>query len=131
MTEIANLSTGEIVTYEPASPLELEVMIRELGDRLENAVPAIKELWRARYAAERKLIEERAKAVIRSKADTVTERRAEADIATIALRYDFDAAKETLHAAEELQKALHAKLMGLMNLNKTLAAAYSAGGVGR
>lgn len=131
MTELANLSTGEIITYEPLSSIELEAMIRELGDRLENAVPVIRDLWQARYAAERKLIEERAKAVIRSKASTVTERRAEADVATIGLRYDFDTAKETLHAAEELQKALTAKLYGLLNINKAHMTAYQVGGVGR
>lgn len=131
MTELANLSTGEIITYEPLSSVELEAMIRELGDRLENAVPVIRDLWQARYAAERKLIEERAKAVIRSKASTVTERRAEADVATIGLRYDFDTAKETLHAAEELQKALTAKLYGLLNINKAHMTAYQVGGVGR
>lgn len=131
MTEVANLSTGEILNYEPLGPLDLEVMIRDLGDRLENAVPVIRDLWAARYASERALIEERAKAVLRSKADTVTEKRAEADIATIQLRHDFDAAKETLHAAEELQKALTAKLYGLLNLNKAHMTAYQVGGVGR
>lgn len=131
MNTVANLSTGEIVDFEPANPLELEMIIRELGDRLERAVPVIKQLWHDRYAAERKLIEEKAKAMLRSKESTVAEKRAEADLATIQHRYDFDAAKETLHAAEELQKALTAKLYGYLNLNKTLAAAYQVGGVGR
>lgn len=131
MTDVANLTTGEIVNVDPASPIELELIIRELGDRLERAVPVIKQLWSERYAAERKLIEERAKAVIRSNADTVTEKRAEADLATLQYRHDFDSAKETLHAAEELQKALTAKLYGYLNLNKALAASYNASGVGR
>lgn len=131
MTEIANLSTGEIVNYEPATPMELEMIIRELGDRLERAVPVIKQLWGDRYTAERKLIEERAKAVLRSNADTVTEKRAEADLASLPYRHDFDSAKEILHAAEELQKALTAKLYGYLNLNKVQATAYQVGGVGR
>lgn len=129
--DVANLTTGEIVSFEPASPLELEMIIRELGDRLERAVPVIKQLWADRYAAERKLIEERAKAVIRSSAGTVTEKRAEADLATLQFRHDFDSAKEVLHAAEELQKALTAKLYGYLNLNKVQAAAYQVGGIGR
>ena len=131
MTDIANLSTGEIVEDEPVSPLELEMMIRELGDRLERAVPVIKQLWADRYSAERKYIEERAKAVIRSTEPTVTRQRAEADLASLPYKHDFDSAKETLHAAEELQKALTAKLYGYLNLNKVNAAAYQVGGVGR
>ena len=131
VTEIANLSTGEIVDYTPVSPLELEMLIREIGDRLENAVPVIKQLWADRYAAERKFIEERAKAMLRSKEDTVTLRRAEADLASLPYKHEFDTAKEILHAAEELQKALTAKLYGFLNLNKVQATAYQVGGVHR
>lgn len=120
------MDTGEIVEYEPVTPIELEFMIRELGARLENAVPVLKELWAQRYAAERALIEEKAKAVLRSSARTITEKRAESDLATMTFRRDFDAAKETLHAAEELQKALAARLMGLLNINKVLGHAYGA-----
>lgn len=124
--DIARMDTGEIVEYEPVTPIELEFMIRELGARLENAVPVLKELWTARYAAERALIEEKAKAVLRSNSSSVTEKRAEADLATMPFRRDFDAAKETLHAAEALQKALAARLMGLQNINKVLGQAYGA-----
>lgn len=131
MTEIANLSTGELVDFSPASPLELELIIRELGDRLEHAVPVIKQLWADRYAAERKFIEERAKAVMRSTEPTVTRQRAEADLAAMPYKHEFDNAKEILHAAEELQKALTAKLYGYLNLNKVQATAYQVGGIGR
>lgn len=131
MTEVANLTTGEIVNFEPASPIELEMIIRELGDRLERAVPVIKQLWSDRYAAERKFIEERAKAVMRSTEPTVTRQRAEADLAAMPFKHEFDNAKEILHAAEELQKALTAKLYGYLNLNKALASSYNASGVGR
>lgn len=131
MTEIANLKTGELVDYEPVSPMELEMIIREIGDRLENAVPVIKQLWADRYAAERKFIEEKAKAMLRSKEETVTMRRAEADLASLPFKHDFDSAKEILHAAEELQKALTAKLYGYLNLNKVQSTAYQVGGMGR
>ena len=130
-TEIANMQTGEIIQYEPVGPLELEKLIREIGDRLENAVPVIKQLWAERYAAERKYIEERAKALMRSNEATVTRQRAEADLATMTYKHAFDDAKEILHAAEELQKALTSKMYGYMNISKTQASAYMAGGVGR
>lgn len=56
------------------------------------------------------------------------EQRAEADIAALPYRLEFDLKKETLHAAEELQKALTAKLYGYLNLNKALASSYNAQG---
>ncbi|WP_065961218.1 hypothetical protein [Curtobacterium sp. UCD-KPL2560] len=124
--DIARMDTGEIVTYEPVTPIELEFMIRELGERLERAVPAIKQMWHERYEAERALIKARAEALLRSKAMSVTEKRAEADLAVMPHRLDFDLKKETLHAAEELQKALAARLMGLQNINKVLGQAYGA-----
>ena len=128
MTEIANLSSGEILEFEPMGPVELEFVIRELGDRLENAVPVLKQMWHDRYEAERELIKARATAMLQSKAATVTEKRAEADLAALPFRLDFDLKKETLHAAEELQKALTAKLYGYLNLNKALASSYNASG---
>jgi len=131
MNEISNLETGEIVNYEPVGPVELEQLIRAIGDRLEDAVPAIKHLWAERYRTERDYIEGKAKAMLRSKESSVTMKRADADLATMQQKNDFDDAKEILHAAEALQKALSSKLMGYLNLNKVLSSAYMAGGVGR
>ncbi len=67
---------GEIVDEEPVTPLELESMIRELGARRKHAVQVLKELRPARCGVERALIEEKAQAVLRSNAATVTEKRA-------------------------------------------------------
>lgn len=127
-TELTNMTTGEVLDFEPLNPVELEYIIRELGDRLEAAVPVLKQMWHDRYEAERAMIEARAKAMLTAKADTVTEKRAEADLAALPYRLEFDLKKETLHAAEELQKALTAKLYGYLNLNKALASSYNASG---
>lgn len=129
--DIVDMTTGELLQYEPVSPMELELIIRSIGDRLENAVPVLKQMWHDRYERERELIEARAKAMLMSKAATVTEKRAEAELASMPQRLAFDLAKETLHAAEELQKALTAKLYGYLNINKAQASAYAAGGTGR
>lgn len=131
MTELVNIENGDILTYEPMNPLELEALIRNIGDRLENAIPAIRDMWRDRYAAERAFIEGHAKAMLMSKQDTVSMARKEADLATMELKRTFDDAKEILHAAEALQKALQAKLYGYLNLNKALTATFQVGGVGR
>lgn len=124
MTDIANMQTGELVQYEPISPVEIEFLIREISDRLENAVPAIKQMWHDRYEAERAWIKARATAMLGSKQATVTLQRAEADLAALPFKLEFDLKKETLHAAEELQKALTAKLYGYLNLNKVNGAAF-------
>ena len=129
--EIANMATGELTTYEPMHPLEIEQAIRAIGERLEMAVPVLKELWEKRYAAERKLIEGKARSILTSKAATVTEKRAESDLATLELRREFDAAKEILHAAEELQKALTSRLYGFQNINRVQATLYNVGGTPR
>lgn len=130
-TDIVNQASGELVTYEPVGPAELELMIRVLTDRLEASVPVLRSMWHDRYEAERALIEGRAKAMLSAKGSTVTEKRAEADLASLPLRLEFDLKKEALHAGEELQKALTAKLYGLLNLNKAVTATYQSYGHGR
>lgn len=127
-TEIMNRESGELLDYEPVSPMELEMLIRTISDRLEAAVPVLKQMWHERYQAERDLIKARATAMLQSNAATVTEKRAEADLAALPFRLEFDLKKESLHAAEELQKALTAKLYGYLNLNKVQSAAYMGGG---
>jgi pyruvate-formate lyase len=129
--EVSTIPDADLVNYQPVGPLELEQLIREVGDRLENAVPVIKELWARRYAAEREFIQARAKAIMRSSESSVTRQRAEADLSTMQQKNDFDDAKEILHAAEVLQKALTSKLYGYLNLNKVQSSAYMAGGIGR
>lgn len=124
MTEMVSLSDGEVIDYQPISPVEIEFIIREIGDRLENAVPVLRELYEKRYAAERTYIEERAKAMLRSQESSITRQRAEADIASLKYKHEFDDAKEILHAAEHLQKALQSKLYGYLNLNKAHQAAW-------
>lgn len=127
-TDIMNRDTGELLDYEPVSPMELEMLIRTISDRLEAAVPVLKQMWHERYQAERDMIKARAMAMLSSNAATVTEKRAEADLAALPYRLEFDLKKESLHAAEELQKALTAKLYGYLNLNKVQSAAYMGGG---
>jgi hypothetical protein len=124
VNEIANMQSGELVDYQPIGPIEIEMIIREIGDRLENAVPVLAELYNKRYAAERRYIEERAKAMLRSTESSITRQRAEADIASLRFKHEFDDAKEILHAAEHLQKALQSKLYGFLNLNKAHQAAW-------
>lgn len=126
-----NLSSEEIVRYQPISPVELEQIIRILGDRVEASVPVLKTLLQARYDTERIYIETRAQAILDSSEEAITMRRAEADIVATPARKAFDDARTVLHAAEHLQRAITAKLMGYQNLNKVQGSAYGASGIGR
>lgn len=126
-----SLSSEEIVRYQPISPVELEQIIRILGDRVEASVPILKTLLQARYDAERVYIQTRAQAILDSQEEAITMRRAEADVVATPARKAFDDARTVLHAAEHLQRALTSKLMGYQNLNKVQGSAYGASGIGR
>ncbi|MFZ4843927.1 hypothetical protein ACL9RE_15790 [Mycetocola saprophilus] len=125
-SEIAALDSGEIIDYEPVSLPQLEHEILTLSRRLDASIDVIKHLWEERYRTERELIHARALAVMKSTRPTVMEKRAEADLATLELRRVHDDAKATLHAAEELQRALRARLSGMQTLTRSIPAAIGA-----
>ena len=131
MNEIVHLPTGELIDYQPVSSLEIEFIIREIGDRLEIAVKVLDELQRGRYDAEEEYSRQFETAKLASRREMVTDRRAEAILACLPAMRDLNEAKAKLHHAEHLQDALKSKLMGYQNINKVNGAAYSVGGVGR
>lgn len=131
MPEIAHPSTGELIDYRPVSPVEVEYVIREIGDRLERAVTVLDELQRARYDAETAYSSAFEMAKLQSKQEMYSDRRSEAKIACLGLERELNEAKAKLHHAERLQDALKAKLSGYQTIKKTFEAAYGAGGVGR
>lgn len=131
MTELIHAVTGELIDYRPVSPVEVEYIIRVLGDRLEAAVPVLDQLQRDRYDAEEEYSRQFETAKLASRRDMVTDRRAEALLSCLPQMRIVNEAKAKLHHAEHLQKALTAQLMGYQNINKVNGAAYSAGGIGR
>ncbi len=131
MTELVHSTTGELIDYQPVSPMEIEFIIREIGDRLERAVNVIDALQRARYDAEERYSEAFEIAKLSSKRDLYNERIAEARLACLPLLRELNETKAQLHHAEHLQDALKSKLMGYQNINKVNGAAYGVGGVGR
>jgi hypothetical protein len=131
MPELVHLSTGELIDYQPVSSVEIEFIIREIGDRLEAAVQVLDKLQRARYDAEEKYSEAFEIAKTTGKATLYSDRRSQAIIACLPLMRELNEAKAALHHAEHLQDALKSKLMGYQNINKVNGAAFSVGGVGR
>jgi len=126
--DIARMDTGEVVTYEPANPVELEFMIRELGERIERAVGVIDALQRGRYDAEAEYSSALETAKLSSRRDTYSDRRSEAILACLPKFREMNEAKAKLHHAENLQDALAKRLSGLQTIAKTLATAYNASG---
>lgn len=131
MTEIAHPSTGELIDYRPVSPIEVEYVIREIGDRLERAVVVLDQLQRARYDAEEAYSKAFEMAKQQSKAEMYSDRRSEAILACLPLQRELNEAKAKLHHAERLQDALGKKLSGYQTIKKTFETGYGAGGVGR
>lgn len=131
MTELVHGTTGEVIEYQPVSPLEVEYIIRELGDRIERSVKILDQLQRARYDAETEYSKAFEQAKLTSKREMYSDRRSEAKIACLPLEREVNEAKAKLHHAERLQDALGRKLSGYQTIKKGLEAAYGAGGVGR
>lgn len=131
MSELVHSLTGEVINYQPVSSLEVEFIIREIGDRLEAAVQVIDQLQRGRYDAEEAYSKALEMGKLSSKRPTYNERLAEARLECLPLLREVNEAKAKLHHAENLQDALKSKLMGYQNINKVNGAAYSVGGIGR
>lgn len=131
MAELVHTPTGELIDYRPVSPIEIEFIIREIGDRLEAAVTVLDELQRGRYEAEEAYSRALETAKLSSNRPTYNERLAEARLSCLPLLRTVNEAKAKLHHAERLQDALKSKLMGYQNINKVNGAAFGAAGVGR
>lgn len=131
MADLIHTPTGELIEYQPVSPLEIEFIIREIGDRLEAAVKVLDQLQRERYEAEEAYSRALETAKLSSTRATYNDRLAEARLSCLPLLRDVNEAKAKLHHAERLQDALRAKLMGYQNINKVNGAAYGVGGAGR
>jgi hypothetical protein len=131
MNDLVHALTGELMEYRPVSSLEIEFIIREIGDRLESAVAVIDQLQRDRYDAEVEYSKAFEMAKLASKRPTYNERIAEGRLSCLPLMRELNEAKAKLHHAEHLQDALKSKLMGYQNINKVNGAALSVGGVGR
>jgi len=129
--ELVHLSSGELIDYQPVSSLEIEFIIREIGDRLEAAVKVLDQLQRDRYDAEEEYSRQFETEKLSSRREMVTDRRAEALLACLPQMRVLNEAKAKLHHAERLQDALKSKLMGYQNINKVNASAFGVGGVGR
>lgn len=131
MSEHVDPYSGEVLDFEPSTPVELEFMVRELSDHVDESTGVLEQLWKNRYMAEKEYISAKAKALLASNAATVTEKRAEAEIASLVQLQQFQDAKTILHAAEAKDRALRAKLSGYQSILKSASGHFNSYGQGR
>lgn len=132
MTEILNPATGRLIDYQPSNPVEMEFIIRELSDRLESLPDALLKLNEARYETERLWSRKKNERMVHHSAHmNTTTARAMAELDADSERRLADEAKAAWHYADDLQRALTAKLYGYLNINKSTRAAYQGYVVGR
>jgi hypothetical protein len=123
---------GELISYQPSNPVEMEFIIRELTDLIEQMPAKLLELNEARYDAERAWSRRFNVALAaHCKSMQVTPARALATVEALTEREAADNGKAAWHYADDSLKALTSKLYGLLNVNKGIQAAYRGYGVGR
>jgi hypothetical protein len=124
--------SGQVISYEPSNPVEMEFTIRELTELLEQMPKTLMELNQKRYEMERAWSRRRNTALAQhAKNNSITVARALADVEALVEREEADNAKAAWHYADDSMKALTSKLYGLLNVNKGIQAAYRGYGVGR
>lgn len=120
---------GELISFVPANPVEMEYMITELTSLVEQMPGKLLELNEVRYAAERAWSRRRNTALAQhAKNNSVTVARALAEVEALVEREAADNAKAAWHYGDDTLKALTSKLYGMLNVNKGVQAAYNGYG---
>lgn len=122
------ISTADLLAAKPVSAHDIAVMIAQLGDRISDGVTVLDELLRARYDAEEAYSTALEKSRLSAPHVMLTDRRSAAKVETADLLHEVNQAKALLHHAENLQRAMEAKLSGYQTIAKLHIAAYGAAG---
>lgn len=127
-----HMTTGQVLQYEPLTPLEIQYAIEEIQAALDRYAAVYPHLKHEEYATERAYITKKAQARLLAPAGGYDrDRAAYAEAESMPELEAWHLAKEKRHAADALEKALRSKLFGYLNMNKALAAQMqSFGGPG-
>lgn len=118
-----NLTTGQVLQYEPMTSLEVQYAIEEIQAALDRFAAVFPLLKHEEYAAERAYITKKANARITAPAGGYDrDRAAYAELEAMPEMEAWHEAKEKRAAAEKLADALKTKLYGYLNLNKAITA---------
>ena len=121
--------SGELISFIPANPVEMEFMITELTSLIEQMPGKMLELNKIRYNAERAWSRRRNTALAQhAKNNSVTVARALADVEALTEMEAVHNSKAAWHYADDTLKALTSKLYANLNINKGVQAAYNGYG---
>lgn len=124
--------SGELISFVPANPVEMEFLITELTTLIEQMPGRLLELNEARYEAERAWSRRRNTSLaMHSKSMPVTAARALAEVEAMPELEALHNAKAAWHYADDTLKALTSKLYANLNINKGVQAAYNGYGARR
>lgn len=118
---------------QPTNPVEMEFFIREANSLLEAMPDVLLEINNRRYAAERAYSARKntQMAFYGRNGHAVTFARALAEVDAQSELETWHNAKAEYHYAEDTEKALRTKIYSMLNINKSVAAAYNTHGGGR
>jgi hypothetical protein len=124
--------SGELISFKPANPVEMEFMITELTSLVEQMPAKLLELNEIRYAAERAYSRRKNTSLAaHAKNNPVTVARALAEVEALVEMEALHNAKAAWHYADDTSKALTSKLYAQLNINKGVQAAYNGYGARR
>jgi hypothetical protein len=118
----------QIRTSQPASPAELERKINQANDLYDALVEALQEVNKRRYEAEVTYSQQKHTRMTYwiDAGKNVTYARSMAEVEA---REQYEAwlnTKAEYHYLEDLGKALNARIMSMLNINKHVSAAYNS-----
>lgn len=129
---MVEMSTGQILQYEPMTGLEIQYAIEEIQAALDRYTTVYPMLLGQQYTAERAFILAEATARLNAPPGGYdADRRAWAKAQSMTELEAWQLAKEKVHSADKLADALKTKMFGLLNLNKALTAQMQSFGGAR
>jgi hypothetical protein len=127
-----HMGTGEVLAYEPMTPLELTYALEEIGAAFDRYGAVRPLLAHKRYAAERAYIAAKANARLTAPSGGYhADREAYANLHSMAELEALHLAKELEKSADALFEALKSKSISYMSMSKANVAAQQSGGSGR
>lgn len=123
---------GEIISYVPTTPVEMEFLIRQLSDLVDQIPAKLLELNEVRYDAERAYSRRKNTALAaHAKSMSVTAARALAEVEALVELEAWHNAKAAWHYASDTGQAMRTRLYALLNVNKVSHAGFQGYGAGR
>lgn len=119
---------GEMVSFRPTNPVEMEFFIREAVGLLEKVPDILLSINEQRYAAERAYSARKngQMAFYGRQGMQVSFARAQAEVDALPELEAWHDMKAQYHHVEDSSKALRTKVNAMLNINKAVSAQYGA-----